>query len=282
MATYDVTVTVKDQQLNSVNSTVAINEVAAEPRPIVGMDANPTNWTTTVSTFDGIRYTREFGDDTADADTLPELRGHTSGKNVGAPANCIIHHSWKDDVEQLSSWMDGLARSIYLSWYHEPMGNVTPATYRATAGRITEILLNHPKKALVLGHGPIVTRYWLDENNGNPTDWGYTGMTHYGIDCYNGWSTAYRTPAQMFTTALTKVRNAYPGIKIWIPEYGMERITTDTTGSGRAAAMRSHMDFLRQPTNSDVVAIAWWNIGGDEITSLEPEKSEWREILSEQ
>jgi len=278
MSTVAVRVTVRDRSGASAVRDVTVVE---QPRVLLGMDANPADWAATLAAFGAgnIRYTRDFGKKIGGA-VLPSLSAHGTGKAVGASANCVIHYGWKTDVEQLSSWLDGLTRRSYLSWHHEPMSDMTPAAYRATAGRITQILAGHPKRHLVLGHGPVTTRYWLDEGKGDPDDWAYPGMTHYGVDCYNGWTDRYRTPAQMFGVAFGKLRTRYPGIRLWVPEYGVERNPNDPTGSGRVAAIDAQVRYLLvQP---DVDGVGWWNIGDDFIIGMEPEQAYWRQTLAAQ
>lgn len=230
------------------------------------------------------QYMRDFGSDGGDADSLPELGNINTGKWFDAP-NVLMHTSWKDDVTQLSTWLDTLDRDIYISWYHEPEGDVDPAVFRSTCEQMVAIIDAHPNKARVLGNGPITTRYWLQEgSNGNPTDWGYTGMTFYGIDFYNQSTSSYWGVEQMFVPALTKVRSAYPGIKIIIPEYGFIRTNADTTGTGRAAMLKTHIRWLR--TQSDILACAYFNatgsIPGVPFTATSPEGQAWKELMAEQ
>ncbi|MFC4145091.1 hypothetical protein ACFO0M_02375 [Micromonospora mangrovi] len=244
---------------------------------LVGMSAEKGARTQRiVAEYPDIRYMRDFGTDGPDADVLPELPALNAGKFVDAPS-AVMHVSWKDDVEQLTSWLDGLSRPIYLTWYHEPMGDVAPATYRTTATRVSQIVAAHPKKRWVLGHGPIVTRYWLDEGGGNPTDWGYPGMTHYGIDCYSRDTATYWTASRMFGVSFGKVRAAYPGIRLLVPEYGLTRTTADTTGAGRAQTLKDHVTWLRQ--QADVDAVAYWNNWAEfELGDPPLESTAWRNL----
>ena len=253
---------------------------------LVGVDA-PTGaeWTTAMGTFPGVGYWRDFGVDGPDADSLPELPSMAAGKFSTAPAWSIPHLSWKDDVEQLAGWLDGLNRPIYLTWYHEPMGDVTPANYRATAVRVTQILAAHPKRRLVLGHGPIVTRYWLDEGGGNPADWAYPGMTHYGVDCYQDTPAAgsYWQVAKMFGVAFGKVRAAFPGVRLWVPEYGITKLSSDSSGAGRAQAIRDQITWLKgQP---DVDGVAYFHNQRDfakYALTDGPSQQAWRDVMAGQ
>lgn len=252
----------------------------------VGVDAPPGQpFRDVVAQFSNkFRYTRDFGKDGSDADTLPELTPLGTGKFLDLPAGAIMHVSWKDDVEELSTWLNNLNQPIYLTWYHEAMGDVVPSTYRATAARMVQIVNAHPKKKFVLGNGPIVTRYWLDEGNGNPTDWGYDGMTFYGIDCYMNTpsATTYYSNTKMFTTVFNKVQASYPGLNLMVPEYGLSRITSDTDGSGRAAAIRTHGAYIK--SRSDVLAFAYFNnlvqFPEYAISSYPLESQAWKDVMA--
>ncbi|MBM0228045.1 MULTISPECIES: hypothetical protein [Micromonospora] len=271
-STVTLTATVRDAAGRTATATAMVTVPT-----LVGMSAEKGARTQRiVADYPAIRYMRDFGSDTGDADALPELPPLTAGKFVDAPA-AVMHVSWKDDVEQLTTWLDGLTRPIYLTWYHEPMGDVAPATYRATATRLAQIVAAHPRRRYVLGHGPIVTRYWLDEGRGNPTDWGYPGMTHYGVDCYSRDTSTYWTAARMFGVAFGKIRAAYPGLRLLVPEYGLSRTTTDTTGAGRAQALRDHVTWLRQ--QADVDAVAYWNNWAEfELPDPPLESTAWRNL----
>lgn len=241
---------------------------------MTGMPGQPTN--TMLSAFGGIRYMRDFGKDGSDTDSLPELPAHGVGK-MAAPDGCLLHVSWKDDVENLAAWLDGLTRPIYLTWWHEPHGDMSPDTYRRNTSRMVQILDAHPNRRLVLHHGPIVTRWWLDQKGGDPADWWYEGATMYGVDCYNDATSRYRPAVEMFGTAARIARER--GVPWLVPEYGIERITSDTTGAGRAATIREHVSWLRG--QRDCLAVGWWNIGGDLITGVEPEQTVWRGVLTQ-
>ncbi|MFD6636758.1 hypothetical protein ACFWDN_13185 [Micromonospora chalcea] len=250
------------------------------PRLLVGMTTEPAKTNQLVKDFPGLQVMREFGKDGPDEDKLPELPAMNCTKFVAAP-DAIQHVSWKDDVEQLPSWLDSLARPIYLTWYHEPMGDVTPSTYRLTAARVTQIVNSHKNGHLVRGHGPIVTRYWLDEGKGNPADWAYPGMTHIGVDAYQNEAnaTSYWGPDKMFGISFAKIRAAFPGIRLWVPEYGIRQIASDKTGAGRAQAMRDHVNWLAQ--QDDVDYIAYWNNWTEfSFTADSPEADAYREILA--
>lgn len=275
-AQMEVVFALRNKATGETSASVSVDFTVRSPR--VGMSTAPGGPTEKMlAAYPRVRYMRDFGKDGADGDKLPELPPHTAGKMVAAPADCIVHVSWKDDVAELATWLNGLRRPIYLTWHHEPMGDVAPATYRSTAARVAQIVAAHPKRHLVLGHGPIVTRYWLDEGGGNPADWWYPGATHYGIDCYSRDTTAYWSPARMFGTAFAKVRTNVPKARLLVPEYGLMRTTADTTGAGRAKAIREHLAWLKQ--QPDVDAAAYWNNWDEyEISSHPLESKAWRDM----
>lgn len=216
---------------------------------LVGMEGPNGQPTRDIITTYSPRYMRDFGVK-LNGESLTSLTPHGTGKLADMPATTIPHVSWKTDVSRLSAWLDGLDRPIYLTWYHEPMGDVTPADYRAAASQIQTIIDRHPNGHYVIGHGPIVTRWWLDEGKGNPLDWWYPGATFYGIDWYEP-TTTYKGAPNM-TIALDRVRAALPGVRILLPEYGLL-----VGGTDRAGAIHRDMDFFRaQP---DVDAVAYWN-----------------------
>lgn len=242
----------------------------------LGMDSPlGTEWTNAVANYPNIKYTRDFG-------TPTNLTPLGTGKFSALPAGAVMHVSWKGDVEQLSTWMNGLNQPIFLTWYHEPMGDVTPATYRSTAQRMADIVNAHAKKSFVLGNGPIVTRFWLDESDGNPADWGYPGMTHYGVDCYQDQPTApaYFLTSKMFDVAFDKIHAIYPGLRLWVPEWGMSKINTDSTGSGRASAMQTQYNYL--VSRGDVDGVAWFNNQASfpkyAFTSTSPEGVKFKQL----
>ncbi|MEU7570320.1 hypothetical protein [Micromonospora sp. NPDC049240] len=265
---------------NGVASTTVQRLTLEAPKLLVGMSTEPAKTAQLVKDYPGLGVMREFGKDGSDTDSLPELPAMNCAKFVAAP-QAVMHVSWKDDVEQLPSWLDLLTRPIYLTWYHEPMGDVTPSAHKLTAARVTQIVNSHKNRALVLGHGPIVTRYWLDEKGGSPTDWGYPGMTHFGVDAYQNEAaaTAYWGPDKMFGLAFAKIRAAYPGVRLLVPEYGIRRISSDKTGEGRAQAIRDHIAWLGQ--QDDVDYVAYWNNWAEySLTADSPEAAAYREILA--
>lgn len=267
---------------------------------LLGMDAPVGSaWNQAVIDYPGIRYTRDFGKDNlylpADADTLTEPTVYGTDKFTSLPAGAVMHLSWKDDPALLTNWLNALPTlpanhpGFYVSPWHEPRddvdaGTFTTAQFRAWGTQMANIIASHPKGSYIKGNGPVLTRFDLDEQNVDPTAYGYAGMTHYGIDCYHQDTSAYYTTTKMFGTVFAKVKAAYPTIRFLVPEMGLCRITSDTTGSGRAAKLREYVAYLQG--RGDVDAAAYFNAAGSipcvPFTPTSPEGIAYKELLAAQ
>lgn len=219
-----------------------------------------------------VAYTRDFG--LKKGQLLPPH----DGSKMTVPDSVIVHVSWKGPMAQLSAWLDELRRPIWLTRRHEPHGDIAPAALRAECAEMTEVVDGHPNRDLVLGHGPIVTRYWLTKSDSDPADWWYDGATFFGVDAYNGQDmTHYRSAEEMFGAAAAFARRL--GVPWMVPELGAERIDADTSGTGRAAAIRAWITWLRaQP---DCLAAGWWWHGGDLPAPGSPEETAIIEAMEE-
>lgn len=248
----------------------------AQARLLLGWDSSPGDFAAALAALGSPGYHRDFGVDGPDEDPHTEPPAHGSTKQRTAPADCVLHVGWKDDVGLIGPWLAAAPpeRRYWLTWWHEPMGDMTPAAYRASAGELAELLADHPRRHQVLGHGPVVTRYWLDQAGGDPADWWYPGATMYGTDCYTG-GARYRPPAEMFGSAARAARER--GVPWLVPEWGSERVSGDTTGAGRAAWIRDCVAWLRE--QRDCLAVAWWHVGGCRL-DRDPERAVFRELLA--
>ncbi|HEY9415034.1 MAG TPA: hypothetical protein VIQ30_09775, partial [Pseudonocardia sp.] len=265
----------------------------------IGMDLPlGTEWTNGVANYPGIAYTRDFGRDNVwgtDADALTEPTKYGTGKFVALPPGAVMHLSWKDDPNLLTQWLDDLPAlpanhpGFYISPWHEPRdevdgGQFTTATFRSWGQTLSNIKATHPRGNVIKGVGPVLTRFDLDEQNVDPTQYGWAGMDFFGIDCYWQGTSSYPTTAQMFDVVFNKVRTAYPGMRILVPEYGLLRTTADTTGAGRASTITTHINYLKSLGYVD--AVAYFNspgsIPGVEFSSTSPEADAWRALQAAQ
>jgi hypothetical protein len=268
---------------------------------LIGMDAPVGSaWTSAVANYPGIRYTRDFGKDNVwgtDADTLTEPIKYGTGKFIDLPQGAVMHLSWKDDPALLQNWLDDLPTlpanhpGFYLSPWHEPRdevdaGQFSTATFRSWGETMVSIVNSHPNGYLIRGVGPILTRFDLDEKGANPADYGFTGMTFFGVDCYQSDTSinAYYDTTKMFGYVFNKVTTAFPGIKLMVPEYGLVKQPFDTTGSARASTLTTHVNYLK--SRGDVLAVAYFNdtgsIPGVPFSSTSPEADAWRALQAAQ
>lgn len=250
---------------------------------LLGMTSPPgTAHNQMVAAFPGLELTAEFGPNSPNT-TLPPWG---SGKQGNFPG--LFWFSWKAAPTLVGPWLDSAppnAEPFYLTWHHEPHGDMTPALYRQNAGIALDIIESHPRRDLVLGFGPVVTRWWLANSNGNPADWWVDGMSVYGIDSYNdndaNASTGYRTPAAQFTKVRDFARSK--GVPWGVREWGKKRGTWDPSGQGRCDAMEADVEWCQ--AQGDCVGMAWWNFGdvppSSKIIGIEPEQTVFRQLLAQ-
>lgn len=205
---------------------------------------------------------RDFGVKVG-AESLPSLTPHRTGKLSVMPLTCRPHVSWKQwDESRQRTWLDTMPRDNYYrefdsSYWHEPMGDIAPSTYRDRAVKWLEMLATHPNGNRVQT-GPIVTRYWLVEKKGNPLDWWYDGADFYGVDIYEDLPnrTDVVPSADLFGPALDKIYAAIPdNVDIVIPEYGRKH----GVGIARATALAADIKYLRE-NHPRVRAIDYFNL----------------------
>ncbi len=242
----------------------------APPKPtgmLLGMTSGPgAPHNAMMARWPNIAYTADFGNDGGDSDSLPELPNLSAGKFVTPgviPATFGI--SWKDDPAQLGPWLTAAptdTRPFYLHWHHEPHGDMTAAAYRQNAAIAVDILADHPRRNLVLGFGPVVTRWWMINDAGNLDDWWVDGMTHYAVDIYNDAMDRYRPPTEWGP----KIRDfAASRFATWgVREWGKKRITSDTTGAGRCAAIEADVQWCAA---NACRYMGWWNFGDTQPSS---------------
>lgn len=308
--TVTLTGTVRDKAGHATTTTTTLT-VNTPTTFRLGMTAPPGTaagqWQDVLTTFPNIRVTRDFGKDNIyqlngayDADTRTEWSKYGTGKWVGSPTYMMIHLSVKDDVtEFLDQWFASFPATlpadfpgVYLSPWHEPeddvrAGTITWAWFRQQGTALANYVASHPRGAqIVKGNGPILTRWDLIDLNNDPTNAGYTGMTHFFFDTYqsNTSQSTYDSPALMIDNPANKILAKYPGIKLGIPEWGFAKITSDTTGTARAAAIEAFVNRCKQ--RGDIEYAAYFNdtgsIPGVPFTPDSPEGIKYKALLAAQ
>lgn len=254
-----------------IHGSLTVDE-PAPPTPTLrlGVDFPPTMAAAHRELFPNSRYRRLFSD--GNWSELPAMLAQE-------PSEVLAHVSAKQHtLASLYDLLDVLERDIWLTYYHEPMGNVAPADYRATAATVAAQIAAHPNGHRVLLNGPNLTRYWIDpapsQGQGNPDDFWYDGATAFFNDCYTG-GAQYRTPSNMFD--LTVQYAASKGVPWAVPELGGQRIASDTNGSVRAVWLR---DLVEYADTHGCLAMAWFCKGTTgHLENYPNELTAWQELL---
>jgi len=201
----------------------------------------------------------------------------TSGKLATLPLSVTPHCSCDGPwvPEDFRAWCAKATRPVYATWKHEPMKKVSPTDYQHNSAEMAAIAAEYP---LILGTGPVLIRFWVDDARGDPSLWWFAGASFWGVDCYNGLDDRYRPPGEMFGTAV-ELGHGY-GVPVLIPEWGVERLAFDASGEQRAQVLRDSVTYLR---STRVVAAGWWNVAGSPSRlPAGPEKATLQTLVDQQ
>jgi hypothetical protein len=175
-------------------------------------------------------------------------------------------------------------RNVYWSYYHEPEDNIargefTAAEYRAAWNRLTVLARSvNPRlhSTLILmawSLDPASGRNWRDYYAGDAT------IDVLGWDAYNLLANKgrYDTPDHIFGKSIAVSKSV--GKPYGFAEFGSILAAGDSTGSGRAAWLRSAGSYLR---SSGSLWAAYFNapIGGEFRLLDGPSASAWRAIMA--
>lgn len=184
---------------------------------------------------------------------------------------------------QLASWFASMPRTrdTYWVYYHEPEDNIRDGTFTAAdyrtawrrlAGLADRAGNSRLRATLVLmcwTLDPLASRNWRDYYPGGDV------IDVLGWDCYNDGPVkgAYNSPDGLFAKSIEVSRAA--GKPFGYAEIGS--LLLDTTGSGRAAWLRSVASYLRQH-NALWVAYFDYPMKGDWRLLDQPSQQAWQEV----
>lgn len=253
-----------------IHGTLTVEEPAPLAPFRLGVDFPPTMAEGHRELFPNYRYRGLFSDGPW-TDLNPLLDDE--------PADVLPHVSAKT-LTGLGGFLDVLERDVWLTYWHEPMGNIEPAAYRANAETVAEVVAGHPNGHRVLLQGPCLTRYWIDpapgQGQGDPDDWWYDGATAFFNDCYTG-GAIYRTPQNMFD--LTIEYAVSKGVPWAVRELGGRRIASDTNGHERANWLSALVEYA---VEEDCLAMAWFCKGDTgHLENYPAELAEWQGLLTD-
>lgn len=198
----------------------------------------------------------------------------------------------------LRSWFaNAPSYDVYWSYSHEPEDNITrgeftAADYRAAWQHISDIADEAAPETAQLHSTLILMCYTM--NPASNRNWlNYyvpTAQSMLAFDCYNhAWRrNAYGTPANMFKP-ITNWSAANPTIPWGVSEVGSVKVSSDPTGTGRAAWLRSVGTWLanKHAENPGINAIfgIYFDVTGPKGTDYRlldaPSQEAWREVVQD-
>ncbi|SCL15407.1 hypothetical protein GA0070624_0712 [Micromonospora rhizosphaerae] len=186
--------------------------------------------------------------------------------------------------DRLAKWFASIPRDqdVYWSYFHEPendveSGNYTTAQFRAAWRRVAGLAdrARNPQLRATL----ILMCWTLNPNSRRNFNDYYPGadvVDVLGWDCYNsgGKYNRYTDPAQVFGPMITKSKALG---KPWgLAETGSVRIDGDSSGTGRAAWLRSMSSYLNSQRPLWVAYYDYQVSGGDFRLTDKPSQDAWR------
>lgn len=240
---------------------------------IIGATASPSTTAAMVAAWPNCGYSREYGKDGPDADTLTDLTPDNTNKYAVSSFHGYWHTSYKDDPADVVSYRFDDAR--YWSWHHESADEMTGAQWLAGAVPLAQNLAVHPDAGNVLGTGPCLTNWQIRKDNPkrlDPATYWDDIFSFFSADSYNQKTNGYADPEIMFGSIRDVARGF--GVPWLVPEWGGERVSGDTSGTSRAAWIRDCVAFLRE--QGDCIAVGWWDIGGCRVSH----QSGWPEFAA--
>lgn len=251
---------------------------------LVGLNAQSTDYPSHFSAFPKTALCRVFG---GVGSGIPPWSGD---KLSVLPMSIIPHVSfkdWQDDCAAVKRWLDqmppsSVLRQVWLTYQHEPEGDMTPQEYRRRWAVLAAAVAAHPNAARVI-LVPIQTLQWTvntaaDKGQGDPFTW-WAGVGHAaGMDCYvDSWASAYPDPARFIAPAVRLAAGV--GRPLVVPELGVIRLKGDESGVRRAAWIRAVCQALRL---AGCEAVSWWCAPGandrDFHLSDAPSAQAWADV----
>lgn len=266
----------------------------------VGVNATPVELPATILGYPGLASCRVFG---------------AAGKGIPGwdhPAMVLLRRAgvtcwpsfkdWADDrtaTAMVTTWLNAMpdVSEVWLTYHHEPEGDLDPNLYRARWVALTRTVRAHrngPRVKLVPIHNLYSARYKIYDRYSSdwatwpgvwqawaPTDSAGNYLGDYmGWDCYQLLSaTRYEDPSTFFSVPVGAAIQAR--VPLVIPELGAIRVGVDQTGTGRAQWITDCVSYLRQAGG---VAVNWWNAQGannaDYRLSDRPSAQAWKAAVA--
>lgn len=224
----------------------------------VGTDALPVD----TKRMPGAAYTRIYNPP-----------GHGLNASLTAvPAQVIPHVSFKDipTATMVNGFLGKLTRPIYLTFNHEPEGDLTRAAYQSAWHTLAALVGAHPNGHLVTLvevftlYAQVHGKTGPDKLDTRAEDM-WTGVALIvGVDCYQETSaTEYLPLRTMAARAFEIAKNL--DVPLMFPEFGRQPITGDT-GHGAGKAYEAD---IADADDAGVIAMGLWDTGGDALAGVQ-------------
>ncbi len=266
----------------------------------IGINATPAELAATLAAFPGVATCRVFG---AVNKGIPAWSG--SAMSTLIKAGVIPWPSFKDwpadgfAITAVKTWLTAMpptVSEVWLTYHHEPEGDLQPREFRRRWAVLAKAVRAHPnanRVKLIPIHTLYPSRHKMwDRYTVDWTQWAgvwqqwaptdsagnYLGDA-MGWDCYlETTATDYEDPARFFCHPIGAAHSV--GVPLVVPELGAVRVPTDSTGTARAAWITECVDHL---TSYGATAVNWWHATGtngrDYRLDDEPSKAAWREAI---
>jgi hypothetical protein len=264
--------------------------LAAGPTPTaglqVGMTVDPTEYAT-YGQFPGTKCSRIFSAPGSG------LKSWTSSAIAGLPASVEPWISAKDYPSDaaLVAWINAATRPARFSWWHERDNDggdhAARMDFFAKQRHLADVFATVPGSKVRL-MSPPQTLQWTAmastsakaKGAGDWRLWWPGSAEGASWDCYaDSWRTTYPDPRTFLRLPFEAAEGT--GRRLYVAELGAARLSSDRTGSGRAAWIRDVVAILRA---RGAAYVAWWNdlgTGGVDFRLTDkPSADAWREALN--
>lgn len=288
--TQEVTLTLAGQWNGASLIPLTFDSVVGVTNPTPPTAVTTLGWCPPTSTVTDLNYMlTNFRGDTIRlySSAGSGLQSWTGALFSALPPSSILAYSFKDWPVDISTWLfnrpSNWTTPFYLCLDHEPEqqtgGDPTPAVYKQQWQELINALAGHPRRNEVR-LCPIFTEYYARRNSTWESDFGvvcgYSGIDAVGFDIYDSGYSSYRSVTERNDFALSIARKYNK--PLIIPEWGIERKSSDTDGTQAAQAMINNINYLRQ--QPDVPYVQWFYVGGDNLDTRGPEKQAFIDIMA--
>lgn len=268
---------------------IALERPAAMTQPNtlqVGMTVDPTEYGT-YAQFPGVKGSRLFSAPGSG------LMSWSSPRVTALPAGVEPWFSAKDYPTDaaLVAWIKAATRPARFSWWHERDNDggdhAARMTFFARQAHLADVFASVPDSK-VRFMSPPQTLQWTAmastsskaKGDGDWRLWWPGSGAGASWDCYaDSWRTTYPDPATFLRLPFEAARGT--GRPLYVAELGAARLSSDRSGTGRAAWIRDVVAGLRE---GGAAYVAWWNdlgTGGTDFRlSDKPSADAWREALT--